>query len=637
MSATLQDRFKSLLSLLQSNDALLLFIALAHGLLWRLLYGLEQNDVWPAGDIPWQGFFYAALYTAPLLLLLGLDPQGRGRVIGLVGLFTGLVASLAYYAGTQLGSADSTWSDTDAVVPLFILFLLVAAFKALMYIQHFGSGEAFSYSALFRRSWRNFLITGLALAFTGAFRLILLLWQWLFKEIGIDFFDELFNEAWFIYPVLSVAFGIGVVILRHLSQIIDTVAQIQQVLMRILLPLLVFISVLFLLALLFTGLAPLWESGGSFTVLWILLLTLFFVNAVYKDDPEAMPYPLWAHRLVYAGVAVLPVYSAISCYGISLRVMEYGWSVARGLAFALWAVLTLFALGYCYSILRRGDRWLHGLSRINVAMGLVVMATVLLLNSPLLDLRKIATNSQMARLDLGLTSLQRLDIGYFARELARPGYEAMQNLKQQLEQGTWPGDRTAAVTGAEAAGPDAVADTIDGAIRRIDLYYRSDYADPADEAGEAFSSQRVTQIMQEMGVVAGAYPESLVAAVRANLMANGPSHLASGRFHFFPVDLDRDGETDYLLLEQGIYRYWVPQPDADETDQVDDTDGTFRNYVLFYRDDEAPGPGGWGTRILTGQGFDESAIDLLQQGDFRVVPPTPPRWGQIQVGDFTIN
>ena len=633
MPTTSQDRLKALLRLLKSNEALLLLVALSHGLLWRLLYGLEQNDFWPSGDYPWQGFFYTALYTAPLLLLLALEPAGRGRVIGLVGLFTGLVASLAYYAGTQLGAADSTWSDTDAVMPLFILFLLVAAFKALMYIQHFGSGEGFSYSALFRRSWRNFLITGLALAFTGAFRLILLLWQWLFKEIGIDFFDELFNEAWFIYPVMSVAFGIGVIILRRLSQIIDTVAQIQQMLMRILLPLLVFISVLFLLALLFTGLAPLWESGGSFTVLWILLLTLFFVNAVYKDDPEAMPYPLWAHRLVYAGVAVLPVYSAISCYGISLRVMEYGWSVARGLAFALWAVLTLFALGYCYSILRRGDRWLHGLSRINVVMGLVVMATVLLLNSPLLDLRKISTNSQMARLDSGQTSLQLLDIGYFARELARPGYEAMQSLKQQLQQGAWPGDRADAVTGAEAAGNEAIADAIDGAIRRIDLHYHSDYADPADEAGEAFSAQRVPQILQEMGVVAGDYPESLVAAVRANLHGKSPASLASGRFHFFPVDLDRDGESEYLLLVQGLSRLWTPEP---ETEETDDTDGTFRNYILFYRDDEETNFG-WSTRILSARGFDESTIERLRQGDFRVAPPTPPRWGQIQVGDATIN
>ena len=247
--------------------------------------------------------------------------------------------------------------------------------------------------------------------------------------------------------------------------------------------------------------------------------------------------------------------------------------------------------------------------------------------------------SGVARLDSGLTSLQLLDIGYFARELARPGYEAMQNLKQQLQQGGWPGERAAAVTGAEAAGSEAVAEIIDGTIRRIDLNYHSRHADPADEVGEAVSRERVSQIMQDLGLESGAYPESLLEAVSANLHGKSPSRLVSARFYFFPVDLDRDGETEYLLLEQGIYYTWIPgrdPTDAEEPVPGADEDGNFYNYILFYRDDEETNFG-WSTRTRYRSDTDQPTINMLLRGDFRVVPPTPPRWGQIQVGGENIN
>jgi hypothetical protein len=63
----------------------------------------------------------------------------------------------------------------------------IATFKALMYVQQFASGEKFSYSQLFRWSWRNFLTLGLAALFACSTWGVLMLWGGLFKAINIEF------------------------------------------------------------------------------------------------------------------------------------------------------------------------------------------------------------------------------------------------------------------------------------------------------------------------------------------------------------------------------------------------------------------------------------------------------------------
>src|SRR5690606_33963620 len=214
-----------------------------------------------------------------------------------------------------------------------------------------------------------------------------------------DFFHDLFTERWFYYPVLALAQGFGIIIFRNQAKVIDTITRIQQALMKFLLVILVLVSLLFLAALPVTGLAPLWETGqGSMLILWLQALMLFFLNAVYQDDAAARPYPMLIHRFIYLGVALLPIYSAIAFYGLSLRVEQYGWSVDRCWGFLLWGFFALFSLGYLWGIIKQRDHWLEHLSWVNVRMGLVLLAVMLLINSPLIDFRKISVSSQLNQL-----------------------------------------------------------------------------------------------------------------------------------------------------------------------------------------------------------------------------------------------
>ena len=615
--------------LLRGNDSWLLLVSITQALLWLGLHeGLIKNGLWPADSMPWRFCLFTAIFTGPTLLLLALEPMRRSRAFTLILGFTALAAGLGYYAGSQV--APPPYDEFHTVALLFAILLAVASFKALMYAQHFAGDEPFSYSALFRRSWRNFLVFALALLFTGVFRGILHLWQALFAAIGIDFFRELFERSWFINPALFIAFGAGVIIFRRQSGIIDALANIQQSLMRLLLPLLAALSLSFILALPFTGLAPLWESGGSFILLWMLLLTLFFVNAVYKDDPSLEVYPRWMHRLVYAGVALLPIYSAIVCYGLSLRVMQYGWTVDRCLAFLLWSVLTLFALSYCYAILRRGDGWLRYKDWLNVRLGLAVLAAALLANSPLLDFRKLAVASQMARLQADgwrAGDPFSLEINYLSRQ-GRPGALALQALRESIR-------------GINPEIADEVIATLDGhranAERSRERRRRDDWNVEREHAAQ------VARIMRGLGLemeadasadadkrtdadadaaadASDARPRSLAEAVAGEVSGHGLDVLLESEFHLIPADMDGDGKPEQLLIHAAPSRRFRPL-----------------NYVVLYRD---PSDGIWRAQPYIGTGgpnFDganASTLPNLLQGNFTTAPQ---KWRQIQVGDITIK
>jgi len=412
---------------------LLLVIAFIQGLMLLAIYRALDTHYWP-----WQQPVYlypllSFVIVTPTLCLLGFV---RGQIIHYVkwiGVFSFCLLAAATYTGWQLEPGDKIKGNLVGVV--FVLTSLVASFKALMYIQQYSSGQPISYSALFRYSWRNFLVLGLSFLFTLIFWGILFLCGALFKVIGIDVIAKLIGHDWFYIPVLSLAHGFGILIFRNLANVIDTIAKILQVLMKFLLPALVLIAIAFLATLPFTGLQALWGTGqGSRLILWLQVLVLFFVNAVYQDESHILPYPRIVHRAIYCGIALLPIYSIIAFWGLYARVSQYGLSVERCWALLLWLLLFLFTAGYLWGIIRKRDQWVEQLSRVNISMGLIVLGLMLLVNSPMLDFRKVSLANQIQRFESGVTTMKTLDVDYISRHLARSGYLALQELKAKHEE-----------------------------------------------------------------------------------------------------------------------------------------------------------------------------------------------------------
>lgn len=419
------------------NDApslprkLMLLIAAGQGIALLLLYKAHEFGTWPSESPPLSYPLWTLAFAVPVLLLLSLESGNSARVAKFVGVFALVLALAAVYIGSQARPFDEF--PLESLTGIFACTMALASFKALMYLQQRAARQPMTYDVLFTNSWRNFLTLGLALLFTLVFWLILRLWAELFQVIGIDFFDSLFEMEWFLFPALGLAHGIGVIMFRNLTRVIDSITRLLQGLIKLLLPLVLLIAVAFIFSLPFVGLDSLWSTGyGTAMLLWLLALILFFTNAVYQDGRGESPYPLAIHRTLFVCLFVMPFIAALSYYGLSLRVEQYGLSVERCWAFVVWLILTLFTIGYIVGVLRKRDQWTEDLARVNTGMGLVVLGILLLANSPVLDFRKISLASQLARVDAGEIELEDFDFWYAHSRLARPGYLALEEMKEQV-------------------------------------------------------------------------------------------------------------------------------------------------------------------------------------------------------------
>lgn len=505
---------------MEKNDQLpvklMALISLVQGLCLLYLHQAIELHYWPHQQPQWLFAFYSVAFIWPTMLLLGLNQHNGRAMVKLTVPFALLSGLIGYYVGYQATPIEHI--RFDALLFSFVLTMAIATFKALMYSQQLAIGERITYSALFLWSWRNFLTLSLALLFAGSFWLVLMLWGALFEAIDISFFRDLFKERWFYYPAIALANGFGVIIFRNLTGIIDTITRLQQALMKFLLVVLSLVSLLFLSALPFTGLDPLWKSGGSSLILWMQALMLFFVNAVYQDEPDTWPYPRWLHRFVYVAVAVLPIYSLISYYGLSLRVDQYGWTLSRYWAYLIWLLLALFPLGYWWGIVKYRDGWVHQLSRVNVAAGLIVLAVMVLVNSPLLDFRKMTVADQLQRLADNKVAIDDLDIRYFRRHLARPGYDALQTLKSQY--GT----------------------TNPSLVVKINALY-------ADRGDKKPSSSR-DEFVATITLLTDNPPSSLLTTIYEKAMESQWNVQQLEALYLQALDLDKNGDMEYLWIQR---------------------------------------------------------------------------------------
>lgn len=557
----------------QLPHKLMALIALVQGFCLLYLHQAIELDFWPNNNPHWLFAFYSIALIWPVMLLLSVRPDNIATIVKYSLPFAVLAGLLGYYVGSQAIPVD--YIRYDSLLFSYALTMGLATFKALMYIQQIAARERIHYAGLFLWSWRNFLTLALSLLFAGCFWLILLLWGALFSAINIDFFTDLFREPWFYYPAIALAHGFGVIIFRSLSHIIDTITRLQQALMKFLLILLVLVSILFLCALPFSGLDPLWKSGGSGLILWMQALMLFFLNAVYQDDPEQRPYTLWLHRFVYLGVALLPIYSVIAFYGLSLRVEQYGWSLDRCYAFLIWLLLAIFPLGYWWGIAKERDNWVRQLSRVNVAVGLIVLGAMIFINSPLLDFRKITVNDQLTRLEDNLISIDYVDIHYFRRQLARPGYEAIQEIKQQY------------------------AATHPALVLRIDNIYRDQDSDQPAVSEEEF--------IAAINLLVEQAPPQLLSKIYKEETQHLWQLQHTKKYYLQSLDLDQDSQLDYLLVSEREYNF---------------------DLKLYYIEQQE-----WKSINLNSMGgIDKERqlafINALKAGEFKI---TRPKWNHLEI------
>lgn len=570
--------------LARATQRWLLVIALIQGvLLWLVVLAIHRR--WGAfADTSWSTAAIAALIAVPAMLLLVLTDIRRHSA-WLVALVYGLVViGLAAYTGAQCPPVPGMSCAGSVYFP-FVVTQALAWSIALSFVQVWlaGTSPRFPYAPMFDYSWQNCLTVVLTGVLVGLFWGVLLLWGALFKVIGIRIFHWIFKQNWFIYPATALVTGVGVVTFRAQPQAVAVIRRVLRGLMRMLLPLLAAVAVLFLIVLPFTGLHALWSTGrATALMLWLLALILFFVNAVYQDGAGEPPYPKPLHLLVQAALALAPIYVVLSAYALRLRVVQHGWTVQR-----LWSVIALvvlagFAIAYAVAVIRRRGAFPAWIRPVNKTMAVAVVVVCVLVASPVLDLRKLALADQLARLESGVVKPAKFDYRYLRYSLAGPGYFALQKLSRSKYTAADPHLKTRIENLLTEATRHAVVDAKDIKAPNQILHYLA-----RSPANARVPAALLTLLYNERCTISDCFTASPVCTLVA-------------------ADLNHDGQNEYLLVHQGPYH---PLPG------------------FFYKEHGAwrRGNTSWADPFKATDGFSDAII----AGHYEIVTP---RFGDVVVG-----
>ncbi len=306
---------------------------------------------------------------------------------------------------------------------------LAAWFVALPFLQgRLRTGAQMPpYAELFADAWRNTLLAANCLMFTGLFWLLLLLCAGLFSVLKILFFQALFTNRFFFYWATTMAVSFAVSLEEHESSALITMRRHLLAFQTRLLPLAALIVLLFLAALPFTGLQPLWNTGHATPLMLCLQLAIVaLTNAAWQDGERPTPFSKLLQWLIRAALVLLPVLAILCCWSLSLRVLQYGWSVDRFWGAVLVGLTSLYAASYSVTAIQAG--WLPSLGRYNTWIALVLIVTLLAIHTPLLDPQGIAAASQVGRLLAGKADAEHFDYQYLRFNLGRAGNAALQEM-----------------------------------------------------------------------------------------------------------------------------------------------------------------------------------------------------------------
>jgi hypothetical protein len=313
------------------------------------------------------------------------------------------------------------------------LFALLAIpfFQALQDEPHFHHRLwKLPYSRLHDHAWTNAVLVPAAFIFMGLVGLLLILWAQLFKLIGVNFFANIFDEGWFLWPVLTAAWLVGVALLRDWPRVVLPLRRMMLVILSVLAPALAAIALLWIIFVPFTGLAPLWATGSATAILLLVMaFALLLANAVIRDDVADEPKSILLRISgKILGAAILPL-GVIASIALALRINQYGWTPERCYAALFILVALLYGTSYAALLLARWRRWSDAVRPTNIRLALGVMALALLASTPLLDFERISVNSQMARLMSGKTKVADFDFGTLKFRLGEAGLAALETLR----------------------------------------------------------------------------------------------------------------------------------------------------------------------------------------------------------------
>lgn len=446
-SAVVTEADESLVNRSSQFGVARIAIGLFQGIALYALFNAAQSEVWPVTNAPLFASLSIVFVFVPLLVVAGLGYL-RFRLLCGWTLTVGLICvGLGWYDIIRDPAVAPTTSRFLALPPLW-LTLAAGLFIAQSLLVAGAADRRLiaRYATYFDVSWKYGLQLALATLFAGVFWLLLWLGAELFRLIEIDFVIRIIEKAWFSIPATTLVLACAFHITDVSVGVVRGVRILSCNLLSWLLPLMTAITLVFLVALLFTGMDPLWYTKrASLILLAAAACLIFLINSAYQDGRNidtgsAQPMSRVLRTAMRVASAVLLPLVLLAAYGIALRIGQYGWTPERVFATACTIIVACYTSGYVIAAAR--PRLFAVIETTNVAAAFFVLAILLALFSPIADPARVSVANQLHRLQIGQITPEQFDYAFLRFDAGRFGINALHELA---------GQKTLTVAAAKAA------------------------------------------------------------------------------------------------------------------------------------------------------------------------------------------
>ncbi len=362
------------------------------------------------------GGFFAAFLAAT-------GPLNYRRAMVAAGLTAGPAALLLFGASFRFAQV-SDFIETGHPIVAYAT-ILVIGLPFLIAAQRPQDGWN-SYPALFTQSWNIVVRYAAAWVFVGVVWGVIMLSNALFSLVGLTVIEDLLEVDAVPYVLTGAILGLALAVVVELSDYISPYLVLR--LLRLLLPVVFVVTLVFLVALPVQGLNDLFgglSAAATLLAMAVGIATLI-TSALDRDDEEATV----SRALQFSARALalaLPILAGISVYSIWLRVADYGWTPTR-LAAMVFALIVLgYGLLYALAVLR-GAAWMAHVRRSNIAMALVAVGAAVVWLNPFVSPEQISARTQLARIFTGKVSGEKVDLWSLGRDLGCAGEAALAEL-----------------------------------------------------------------------------------------------------------------------------------------------------------------------------------------------------------------
>ena len=381
----------------------------------------------PAGAdlVPWRAALAAALVFGPLAFAFTLDRARWKEPLVFAGVVALVMAGIAWRA-TSAGDrhADQAfWVAAGLVAITLALPLFQAGFHRLRWRT--------AYDRTHFHVWTDAISGAGALVFTGVSWLLLVLLAALFSAIDIDLVENLIDEGWFGWSFSGAAFGAALGVLRNQLKIIGTLQSVVMLVFSIIaVPLAVALAI-FLLAVLASGIAVLWNATESPTPLLLSVAVAGFVlvNAVIRNaDHEVSGNRALRWAALVLALAIFPL-ALLAAISTGTRIAEYGLSPERLWGVVAVAVAVAYGLAYFIAPIRgRMAGWMERVRSANMHLAVATCVLAFILALPLFDFGAISARNQLARLESGKVAVDEFDFDALRWDFGDAGRNALAKL-----------------------------------------------------------------------------------------------------------------------------------------------------------------------------------------------------------------